>query len=196
VVDGKQRLGQWLGLGALAIGIAVATVVVPPLITPRHDAAAPASTPSSSPPSSTPTKAAKPTTTTAAPRTTAPFIPITIQAEDPATTLTGGAAAADCATCRGGARVRYVCTACTVIVRATLPVAGARTVTVVYEADGRRSLKVSVNGAAPRTWPVTGTDWETPRTLRFTADLPAGPVRLSLFNDETAAPDIDEVVIS
>jgi hypothetical protein len=187
-----RRPGQWLGLAVLAIGIAVATVIVPPLITPRHDRppAAPAAPVFSASP------AASATQGPVAARPPARFTPITVQAEDPGNTLTGGAVATDCVTCRGGGRVRYVCLACQVVVRATVPVAGARTVTVVYEADGRRALKVSVNGAAARTWQVTGPGWETPRTLRFTADLPAGPLRLALFNDDTAAPDVDEVVIS
>ena len=189
-----RRLGQWLGLTALAVGIAVATVVVPPLITPRHDR--PAAAPVSSAPVLSTPAGASPVPATVAARPPARFTPITVQAEDPGNTLTGGAAATDCATCRGGGRVRYLCTACRVVVRATVPVAGARTVTVVYEADGRRALKVSVNGGEARTWPVTGPGWETPRTLRFTADLPAGPLRLALFNDETSAPDVDEVVIS
>lgn len=195
-VSGTSRVGQWAGLAVLAIGIAVATVTVPPLITPRHDRQ-PVTLPVTPSVTPSPTVAAAPVVpTSSATRPPARFTPITVQAEDPRNTLTGGAAATDCATCRGGGRVRYICADCRVVVRATVPVAGARTVTVVYEADGRRSLKVSVNGATPRTWPVTGPGWETPRTLKFTADLPAGPLRLSLFNDESAAPDVDEVVIS
>ena len=33
---------------------------------------------------------------------------------------------------------------------------------------------------------MTGPGWETPRSFRFTADLPSGPLRLTLFNDESA----------
>ncbi|GIF45655.1 hypothetical protein DFJ67_0711 [Asanoa ferruginea] len=176
---------QWLGLAVVTAGVAAAAVGVPPLITPHHDpppAAAPVVPPAASTPVVSPSIAR--------------FVPITVEAEDPRNTLSGGAAATECATCRGGARVRYLCIDCRVTVRTTVPVAGRRTVTIVYESDGYRTLKVSVNGAPARTWQVKGADWTTPHSFRFTADLPAGPLRLTLFNDESPAPDVDQVVVS
>src|SRR6185312_11632410 len=124
------------------------------------------------------------------------FAPISIQAEDPANKITGGASAVACSTCRGGKRVRYMCADCTLVVKATLPAAGIRTVTVYYEADGNRSIKVRFGGGTARAFPVTGPDWTVPQSFRFTADLPAGEVLITLFNDDSPAPDLDEIVIA
>jgi hypothetical protein len=197
----SRRRGQWLGLTALATGMAVATVAVPPLVTPHRGTAPVASaSPSVSiarPPAS---GAGSPSVGASSPssgaHSPARFTPITVEAEDPHSTLSGGAAVTTCATCRGGHRVRYLCFTCRLVVHATVPVSGRRTVTVVYEADGDRVIKVRINDAPARTLPVTGPDWTTPRSVQFTADLPAGPLRLSLYNDETPAPDLDQVVIS
>ncbi|GAA1864491.1 hypothetical protein [Asanoa iriomotensis] len=182
---------QWVGLAAVTAVVAVATVAVPPLITPNREPVLAPNEPSTAP--HTAAAAASPSGS-ASPAIR--FVPITVEAEDPGNILSGGAAATTCASCRGGRRVRYLCIACRVTVRTTVPVSGRRTVTIVYETDGDRALKVSVNGAPARTWQVTGTDWTTPRSFRFTADLPAGPLRLTLFNDETPAPDVDQVLIS
>jgi hypothetical protein len=172
--------------------MAAATVVVPPLIAPdrkNHGDAGPPSTGPASPSATT----GQPAVMASAPGV---FSPIAIQAEDPANTLTGGASAVACSTCRGGKRVRYLCAECSVEVKAVLPVAGARTVTVYYEADGPRKLKVKINGASPRTYPVDGPEWTAPQSFKFTADLPAGELRLTLYNDDSPAPDLDEIVIA
>jgi hypothetical protein len=186
-----RRSRPWVGLAVVMAGIAAAAVVVPPLIAPdrHHRAVAPAQAPSAA----TVTPSAPTVTPSATP---ASFAPIAAEAEGASSILTGGAAKTDCAACHGGGRVRYVCNSCRVTVRATVPVSGRRTLTVVYETDGPRFLKVSVNDGAPRTYPVTGPGWTSPRTFRFTADLPTGPLRISLFNDESPAPDIDAVLIS
>ncbi|SNS97957.1 hypothetical protein SAMN05421812_102604 [Asanoa hainanensis] len=191
----RPRRRQWLGLAVVIAVVAVATVAVPPLITPNHEAR-PA--PSSSPQAAV-IAAASPSPTAAPTVGVSPsvrFGPITVEAENLDNSLTGGAAPTECATCRGGARVRYLCVTCQVIVRTTVPVSGERTITVVYETDGYRALKVKVNDGPARTFQVGGTDWTTPRSFRFTVDLPAGPVRVALFNDHTPAPDVDQVVIS
>jgi hypothetical protein len=197
IAPDTRRRSSWLGFAVVIAAIAVAAVVVPPLIAPHHHASPRASSPA---PVTSSVSSAAPSATVAQPlaATSAParFAPITVEAEDPRNTLSGGAAATGCGTCRGGGRVRYVCLDCRVTVRATVPVAGKRTVTVFYEVDGDRSLKVSINDAKAGRWPVNGPGWDTPRSFRFTADLPAGPVRLTLFNDESPAPDVDEVVIS
>jgi hypothetical protein len=194
----SRRRGQWLGLTALATGMVVATVAVPPLVTP-HRGTGPAASASPNVSAARPA-AGSPSATAPSPSagggSPATFRPITVEAEDPHSALSGGAAVTACATCRGGHRVRYLCFTCRLVVRATVPVAGRRTVTVVYEADGDRVIKVRINDAPARTLPVTGPDWTTPRSVRFTADLPAGPLRLSFYNDESPAPDLDEVVIS
>ncbi|WP_433061471.1 hypothetical protein [Dactylosporangium sp. CS-033363] len=177
---------QWIGVTVVAVGIAGAAIIVPPLILPDHDSASvtPSLKPSSSAPAQPPASAFQPGEK-----------PIAIQAEDPGNKLTGGASPVSCSTCRGGKRVRYMCADCTLVVRFTLPSAGARTVTVYYESDGDRSLKVRVNGGAPRTFPASGPDWTVPQSFRFTAELPAGSVELTLYNDSAPAPDLDEIVV-
>ncbi|MEV6923197.1 hypothetical protein AB0M46_01595 [Dactylosporangium sp. NPDC051485] len=177
---------QWIGLTALAIGIAAATVAVPPLIAPKHKAE-PGPSGSPSPPVPPPARGSA-----GAPS----FAPIHIQAEDPGNELTGGASPIACGTCRGGKRVRYLCAECRLVVRATLPVAGPREITVFYETDGHRRLKVSVNGGPARIFDVDGPGWTVPQSFRFTAELPAGELRLTLYNDESPAPDLDEVMIA
>ncbi|MFI5914063.1 hypothetical protein [Dactylosporangium sp. NPDC051541] len=197
---------QWIGVTAVAVGIAAAAIVVPPLLLPDHDnadkspnAAEPSQSLSLSPSAQPAASARQPgpspsaTATTSAP---SGFTPISIQAEDPANKITGGASTVACATCRGGKRVRYMCAACTLVVKATLPSAGTRTVTVYYEADGNRSIKVRVGGGTPRAFLVTGPDWAVPQSFRFTTELPAGDVQLTLFNDDSPAPDLDEIVIA
>lgn len=205
------RWGQWLGVTAVAVGMAAATVLVPPLIAPDRDkkpggAETGRAEPSESNAGSK-SNAGGPTAAGSASALpsggvlatgSAPgrFTPIVVEAEDPGNELTGGAAVTACGTCHGGQRVRYLCFTCTLTVRAVLPVAGARTVTVGYEVDGPRSVKVRVNGGPAKTWQVTGPEWSVPRSFAFTVELPAGEVRLTFSNDETPAPDIDVVTIS
>jgi hypothetical protein len=159
------------------------------LIAPRHDS--PAAAPSAAVSSAAVSAAAFRSATVPA-----QFAPFSIQAEDPANRLTGGASVVACATCRGGHRVRYLCPACALEVSFALPVAGSRKVTVWYEVDGPRSLKVSINGGAARAFPVDGPDWSAPRSFDFTAELPAGQVRMKLYNDDSPAPDLDEVAVA
>ncbi|MET7424208.1 DUF1996 domain-containing protein [Dactylosporangium sp. NPDC005555] len=184
-----RRHRQWLGVSVVAAGMAAATVLVPPLIAPDKDTAAG--------PSPTPTPPVV-RGSASVPGSSAPasFTPIVVEAEDPGNRLTGGAGVTACATCHGGARVRYLCFTCALEVRAVLPVAGSRTVTVGYEVDGRRSVKVKINGGAPRTFQVTGPAWNVPRSFQFTAELPAGELRLTFYNDDTPAPDLDVVTIT
>jgi hypothetical protein len=113
-----------------------------------------------------------------------------VQAEDPANVLGGGAKVTACATCEGGARVRYLGT---LAVPIEVPTAGRRTVTVHYTCDGERELQVAINGGTPTAQWVTGTDWATPRTFRYTATLPAGRSTLTILN---GGPDIDKITIS
>ncbi|WP_432839007.1 hypothetical protein [Dactylosporangium sp. CA-092794] len=175
---------------------AVPEVVPPPTAGPldvpggEPDASAPTSPAAATTPASTP--AAGQPVRTAPPA----FVPISVQAEDPGNTLFGGAGVVDCSTCDGGARVRYITGVNRVVVRANANVAGTRTVTVVYETDGPRMLKVSINDGPPYVVTIDGTSWEAPRRLTFTATIPAGAVNVALFNEQSAAPDIDKITIS
>ncbi|WBB55258.1 hypothetical protein [Verrucosispora sp. WMMD573] len=133
--------------------------------------------------------AAAPDRSTAA----APFSPVSVEAEDPANLLSEGAGIASCAACGNGARVRYVGRLTAYLTTAT---GGSRTITVRYTVKGDRTIKISINGAAPTAHHLTGTDWDTPRTLRYTAMVPAGRVSMAFYNDTGPAPDIDKITIS
>ncbi|MBQ1049941.1 hypothetical protein KBX50_15895 [Micromonospora sp. C51] len=128
-------------------------------------------------------------------RTTKPpsFSPVSVEAEDPGNVLSEGAGIATCPTCEGGARVRYVGR---LTANLTTTAAGSRTVTVTYQLKGDRSLMISINGAVPTVHRLTGTDWSTPRTFRYTADVPAGRISMAFYNDTGPAPDIDKITIS
>lgn len=168
--------------------------------------------PSTQPPSPAATiaGAAPPTSTLASPRLTRtstkppvaatslapqPFVPLTVQAEGPGSTLTAGATVMACAPCGGGFRVGYIAGENTVVVRATLASAGARTIQVTYESDGLRQLKVKVNGVVVDERWLDGTGWDVPRVYQFAMSLPAGAVQLTFYNDASPAPDVDQVVI-
>jgi hypothetical protein len=124
------------------------------------------------------------------------FEPLGVQAEDPASTLVGSAAVTDCELCEGGARVRYIDANASVTLHFAVPSAGDRQITVFYEVDGRRTLKASVNGGKPVTTALTGTSWSKPSSYSFVATVPAGPVNIRFYNDDSPAPDIDKVVLS
>jgi hypothetical protein len=201
-----QRQGGWPGrrlrVTLLAACFVAATVAVPPLVMPRHEQS-PSTGQVPTVAWSSGTTAAQPMSPTAS--VVAPaasmsppvqFIPISVQAEDPGNLLSGGGEVIACATCDGGYRVRYLCLTCQLVIRTTLPVSGERTVTVVYETEGSRSIKISVNGARPVIQMVSGHDWTTPETFQFTAVMPAGDLLLAFYNDDAPAPDIDKVVIS
>ncbi|WP_433533073.1 hypothetical protein ACQPYA_14310 [Micromonospora sp. CA-263727] len=121
-----------------------------------------------------------------------PFVPISVQAEDPGNLLSEGAGVVSCATCEGGARVRYLGRLTAYL---TTPTAGLRTITVTYQVKGERTLKISVNGEAPTTHRLTGTDWDTPHTFQYTALVPAGRVSLTFYNDTGPPPDIDKITV-
>lgn len=132
-------------------------------------------------------------------RTTPPFAPQSIQAEAATNVLSDGPAVVACAPCDGGARVGYIAGTAELIMVTRLPVAGSRTLTVTYETDGLRLLKISANGneIAERWVTYTGTanGWESPQTFAFATTLPAGPLQLVFYNDVGPAPDIDKVVL-
>ncbi|MEU4645407.1 hypothetical protein [Micromonospora sp. NPDC023814] len=185
-----------------------------PTATPPSAAASPPPrTPTSSPtpsrlprPSLPPTSTSEPTTgpgrgaASTPPRTTSPppavFVPLRIEAEAPTNVVSGGATAVPCGPCSGGTRVGYIDAAASVVVIADLPTSGQRTVRVTYETDGPRQIKIKANGVQVDTRWLDGDGWESPRSFTFTAMLPAGPLRLAFYNDQSPSPDIDQVTIS
>jgi hypothetical protein len=200
-----QHRGAWpsqrVRLTLLLVGVAVATIAVPPLIAPSRTArsalpapsSAPSPTPATAPPSTPPPPA---TTTPPAATTPAVFAPVSIEAEAAANIRSGTAKVVRCDTCEGGYRVGYLAATSQLLVRATIPAAGTRTITVFYETDGPRTIKVNVNGAPQLTRQLTGPDWVQPQSFVFTVVLPAGALTLTFFNDEAPAPDIDKIVIA
>jgi hypothetical protein len=114
----------------------------------------------------------------------------------PGNVLTAPAQAVACAACYGGYRVRYIGGSGKVVIAIQIPVSGPRAITVDYEIDGQREIKISSNGTVILTRTVTGSGWDVPQTLRFTTVLNAGPVLLTFYNDTSPAPDIDRVTNS
>ncbi len=156
----------------------------------------PAALPDADEPPARATNAPAPTTTpTRTPLATkspdAMFRPLSMPAEN--AVLSDGARIVDCATCDGGARVRYVGR---VDARFDVPVAGRRTITIRYQASGTRRLAVALNGGTPvAELRLTGSDWKTPRTATVEADIPAGAVTIILTSGGGGAPDIDTITI-
>jgi hypothetical protein len=199
---GRVERGRRLLIGLVLVGIAVVSVSVPPLIAPRSPlVAAPQEgvglTPASGGVSTSSGGATTASGGVAPAGTSTPsaFVPVAVQAEDPRNRLAGGAAIVACASCEGGGRVRYIGGVNQLVVSAAVPAPGAQTVTVVYETDGPREIKIDLNGKPVHTRLVTGDGWNRPRTFRFTAAVPAGSVTLTFYNDESPAPDIDLVII-
>lgn len=158
--------------------------------TTRSDQPSPSPTVGSLPPLR---PAAQPTTLASTPATPG-FTAVSVEAEAPGNLLGGDAGVVDCATCDGGARVRYIDDVNYLEVYVTLPVAGTRTVTVRYESDGERKAAVQVNGGPVTVYPVAGSGgWETPATFTFEAHLPAGRNTLRFSGH---SPDIDRIVLS
>jgi hypothetical protein len=190
-------LSQRVKLTLLLVAVAVATVAVPPLVAPDRPRQEPSAPAAIGPPS---VVVAPPTAVTSVPAVgsmvTPVFSPLSVEAEDPGNLRSGGAKVFDCDQCDGGQRVGYLVGTSQLSVRATLSAGGTRTITVVYETDGPRTLKVSLNAVPLLAREVTGSGWETPRTFQFTAALPAGQVLFTFYNDDGPAPDVDKLIIS
>lgn len=130
--------------------------------------------------------ATKPATASAA------FQPVSLQAED--ATLSQGADKVACATCSGGARVRYVGR---VDAHITVQSPGVRKITIVYEVVGDRNLDISINGdVTVARLTVSGNDWATPKSSSVDVQIPAGSVDIGLYGGSGNAPDLDKITIS
>ncbi|MEV6810995.1 hypothetical protein [Micromonospora sp. NPDC051296] len=165
---------------------------------PASDPTAQSAGPTSGPVPSRPAETAaapvpSPSATTGRSTPTPSFRPVSVQAEDPGNLLGEGASVVTCPACEGGARVRYLGRLTAYL---TTPTAGRRTITVTYELNGERDLKISINGAAPTTHRLTGTGWDTPHTFQYTDVVPAGRVSFAFYNDTGPPPDIDKITIS
>ncbi|WP_155384625.1 carbohydrate-binding protein [Catellatospora paridis] len=210
---------RMLGWAALVLAVAATIAVVPPLIMPApHPDGAPAARgPDGSPtvlPSAVPVPPApsspEPSRTSPPPavrshaavppaRTTAPaaFGPITVHAADPAN-IRVGARVIECPTCVDGSRVGYIGGPNTLAVRvAGVPRAGEWTLTVVYETEQPRTLKLAVDGGPVRELTLAGArSWLIPVRVSVRLRLPKGDCWIRFFNDTGSAPDINTITVS
>ncbi|MEV0459555.1 hypothetical protein [Catellatospora methionotrophica] len=203
-----------LGWTALALAVAATIAVVPPLIMPDPQpdrppsAAGPSGLPTGSPtPAVTPRTSAppRPSVPPAArshavlpPRATTPaaFKPVTVHAADPAN-LRVGARVIACPTCVDGSRVGYIGGPNTLAVRVTgVPRAGEWTLTVVYETEQPRTLKIAVDGGPVRELALAGAgSWLIPVRTSLRLRLPKGACWIRFFNDTGSAPDINTITV-
>jgi hypothetical protein len=58
-----------------------------------------------------------------------------------------------------------------------------------------RSFSVSVNGGAPVSIGVHGSDWATPTSVSVNVTLLGGRNSIALYNDAAWAPDLDRIVV-
>jgi len=218
----RRVLLRRLGWTALAVGVAATAVLVSPLVVPLPGPAPATPPPSSAGPSSvvsppvvtSPVLVVPPvvTLTAAAPPGAPPppsppapatssrpvaFQSITVHAADPANIRTG-ARVIECASCRGGSRVGYIGGPNILAIRvAGVPTAGTRTLTIVYETEEPRTLKVAVNDATAQTRLLSGAaSLLIPATTSVEVFVPAGDSWIRFFNDTGDAPDINEIVLS
>lgn len=186
-----------------------ATPAPSPTKTTLKPSPSPSATPSESP-TVTPEKTPAETKTAPSPKKTTPlsssstttpratFSPVTVAASSSGNSIVG-ASVVDCATCASGNRVGYLEGEGSVTVPLDdVAVAGARTLTIVYETDGARDLYVSVNGGDSReltALPGAGS-WNDPATTTMTVTLKKGANTLKFHNPVGPAPDLDQFRIS
>jgi hypothetical protein len=121
----------------------------------------------------------------------------TVEAENPANTLTGGAVVASCSGCSGGSKVGYVGNGATLVfTNVSSATAGNRTLTLSYLSAVARTATVTVNGGTATSvdFPATA-DWNTVGTRSLTVPLVAGTNTITIANPTGWAPDIDKLTI-
>lgn len=203
---------QRAGLAALGTAVALAAVAVPPLVLSQPDpatvtSAPPATSAQWSPstaqsasvpplPTATTEPARSSPASTIRPSTEPTRVPVKVEAEAAGNMLLGGAEVTSCPLCSGGSRVRYIGGSAQLVVRTTLPTPGRR-LTVIYEAEGPRAIKLLINGVPlPGIHNVFGDSWDSPRTFDLAVELPAGQLAITFYNNESSMPDIDAIVIT
>ncbi|MEU8380831.1 carbohydrate-binding protein [Streptosporangium sp. NPDC048865] len=140
--------------------------------------------------------ASSPLTVTTKSTSTPP--PGAVEAENPANTLTGGAATASCPTCSGGAKVGYVGNGATLTFNnVAASTAGTHTLTISYLSAVARTATVRINNGTATTvdFPATA-DWNTVGTRTLTVTLAAGNNTITIANPGGWAPDIDRITIA
>ena len=100
-----------------------------------------------------------------------------------------------CPSCDSGSRVKYLGQGHSLVVPVSgVPVAGRRTMTIVYTCDGTRRLQVAVTGAAAVSLSLSGTGWDVPAQATLPIELPAGDVEITFFGADPA-PDLDRIIV-
>jgi alpha galactosidase A-like protein/alpha galactosidase C-like protein/alpha-galactosidase-like protein/alpha-galactosidase-like CBM13-containing protein len=121
------------------------------------------------------------------------------EAEAPANVLSGGASAASCTSCSGGAKVGFVGAGATLIFTGvTAPAAGTYPVVVAYldGSDTGREATVTVNGGAPQTVKFTPTGgFDTVGTATVPLVLSAGTNTIEFANPADYTPDFDRILV-
>jgi alpha-L-fucosidase len=124
--------------------------------------------------------------------------PTTIEAEASGNTLSGAAVVGTCATCSGGAKVKFIGngSANFVTIPVSVATAGSHELTIYAEVNGTRDFFVSVNGRAGIDVPITNNDWYHPVATTILVNLNAGTNTLKFYNNSAFAPDLDKVMVS
>ncbi|MCU7727101.1 alpha-galactosidase [Actinoplanes sp. KI2] len=124
---------------------------------------------------------------------------VTVEAEATGNTLAGAVTVAACATCSGGAKVRFIGNGAAnyeTVKNVTVAAAGNHELTITYEVDGTRTFSVSVNGGGAIEVPVSGASWSTPASVTVTVAFAAGANTLTFANPSAYAPDLDRISVS
>jgi hypothetical protein len=184
-------------MAGLAVGIAVTAVVVPRLIVPPSQPGAAPNKSLARPSSSPSTSASSPSPSASSPAPSTAFTAVTVRAADGGNDL-HGVKVVSCATCVARSRVAYIAGNNYLVVKVHgVAAPGTRSLTVTYESDGPRVLKISANGSTARELLLPGAgDWATPAVAQLPVAFPAGDSSIKFFNDTGPAPDVDTVVIS
>src|SRR5690242_9450337 len=108
----------------------------------------------------------------------------TVEAENPANTLSGGAVTATCSGCSGGSKVGYVGNGGTLVVNNVgTGTAGNHTLTLSYLSAETRSATVKVNNGTATTYTFAPTaDWNTVGTRTITVPLNATNNTITIAN--------------
>jgi hypothetical protein len=127
-------------------------------------------------------------------------LPCTYKATDPGNTLVGGAQISSCAGCPDGIKVGSLGYGSDVIINHVYaPAAGNYTLTITgCEGAGTQDYQVIVDGGAPVTVPLTGSNWFTPAApVSISIPLQAGSNNtVELGNATNYSPDVISIQIS
>jgi hypothetical protein len=127
-------------------------------------------------------------------------MPCTYQATDGENTLVGGAAVGTCTGCAQGVKVGSLGNGADVIINNVYaPAAGNYTLTITgCEGAGTQDYQAIVNGGAPITVPLTGTNWSAPAApVSITIELAAGGSNtIELGNATNYSPDVVSIAVS